>query len=78
MKKKPSLIRALSDQSGPKGEVSALPPGAMAAHWNQTDIHSAHAAPADLTFRVFSAAAVCMVWFLASDLRIVAPASRVG
>ena len=81
LKKKPSLIRALSAQSGPKGEViiSALPPGTMAAHWSQNaDIHSAHAAPAPLTSRVFSAAAVCVDWFLASDLRIAAPASTVG
>jgi hypothetical protein len=43
LKQRPSLIRTLSDQIGPKGEViiSALSP-AMMADWSQNaDIHSA-------------------------------------
>jgi hypothetical protein len=46
-KERPSLVRTVSDQIGPKGEViiSALSPGTMAASWSQNaEIHSAYAA----------------------------------
>jgi hypothetical protein len=56
LKQRPSLIRTLRDQIGPKGEVivSALSPGTTAAPWSQNaEIHSAYAAAGAAHFPCF-------------------------